>query len=450
MLAASIAALVFWRAEGSPPDVEGPDEALLGVEPREVALNLADEGSGLREVRATLVHARGESLLAEEVFPGNLFVGGEIRKKEILLRIDPEALDLRDGEARIRIAVRDWSWADGLRGNETLRELPATIDLRAPSITIESGLTYVGRAGAAAVRYRVDEPTTLDGVEVDESFFPGFPWPRGGAGCEPERLTASEGAAESPCRLAIFAVPVLAGEDPSIRVVAEDRAGNRASEGWAVRVKERSFPEVPIRLSPAFLSGKVPVLARELGVDSSDPLAAFQEINTTVRAQNERKIRELLEGDIPEPIWSGAFEQLPNSKVTSRFAERRRYVVEGKTVSRATHYGFDLASTELTPIMASNAGRVIFAGKLGIYGNCVLLDHGLGVASLYGHLSRIDVSVGDAVRKGQSLGRSGQTGLAGGDHLHFAILVGGTYVDPVEWWDPKWVREHIEVRMAGP
>ena len=134
--------------------------------------------------------------------------------------------------------------------------------------------------------------------------------------------------------------------------------------------------------------------------------------------------------------------------MTSKFAERRSYFVAGKKVSRATHYGYDLASTRAAPIPAANAGRVVYAGDLGIYGGCVLIDHGLGVASLYGHLSQIDVSPGDRVERGQSLGRSGATGLAGGDHLHFGILVGGTYVDPLEWWDPKWVASNIEQRLA--
>jgi murein DD-endopeptidase MepM/ murein hydrolase activator NlpD len=99
---------------------------------------------------------------------------------------------------------------------------------------------------------------------------------------------------------------------------------------------------------------------------------------------------------------------------------------------------------------ASNAGRVVFADELGIYGNCVLIDHGLGVSSLYGHLSRIDVAPGDVVQRGQTIGLTGQTGLAGGDHLHFAILVGDTYVDPIEWWDPKWIRDHIDARLESP
>ena len=187
---------------------------------------------------------------------------------------------------------------------------------------------------------------------------------------------------------------------------------------------------------------------RSLRIDASDSSQAFHEINTRVRQSNEREIRGALADPAGAPLWHGSFQQHPNSRVTSRFGERRRYFVGGREISSARHLGYDLASTSATPINASNAGRVIFARDLGIYGNCVLIDHGMGLTSLYGHMSRLDVKPGDRVEKGEPIGLSGSTGLAGGDHLHFAILVGDTYVDPLEWWDPKWVRTHIEERLV--
>jgi murein DD-endopeptidase MepM/ murein hydrolase activator NlpD len=233
-------------------------------------------------------------------------------------------------------------------------------------------------------------------------------------------------------------------------VVAEDAAGNRAAAGWATHLKERTFPEVTLNLSPQFLSTKVPELAEAKGIDASDPIAAFQKINSDGRAADEARVREIAKASGEERLWSGAFEQLKNSKVTSQFAERRSYFVDGKKISQATHFGYDLAVTVASPVTASNRGRVLWADDLGIYGNCVILDHGYGVVSLYGHLSRIDVKVGDLVAAGQILGLSGSTGLAGGDHLHFAILVDDSYVDPVEWWDPKWIREKIDALLTPP
>ena len=188
-------------------------------------------------------------------------------------------------------------------------------------------------------------------------------------------------------------------------------------------------------------------IARDHDIDSTDLRAAFQRINTEMRRANEAKIREITKDSADRQLWDGPFSQLANSKVTSRFAEHRSYFVAGDKNSEAIHFGYDLASTATAPITAANAGRVVYADDLGIYGGCVLIDHGLGLATLYGHLSRIDAKVGDEVAKGETLGRSGSTGLAGGDHLHFAVLLGDTYVDPLEWWDREWVRTHIEMRI---
>jgi murein DD-endopeptidase MepM/ murein hydrolase activator NlpD len=73
----------------------------------------------------------------------------------------------------------------------------------------------------------------------------------------------------------------------------------------------------------------------------------------------------------------------------------------------------------------------------------VILDHGMGLQSLYAHLSSIDVSVGDVVPLDAQLGRSGATGLAGGDHLHFTMLLHGRAVNPIDWWSPQWVEDRI-------
>jgi murein DD-endopeptidase MepM/ murein hydrolase activator NlpD len=212
-------------------------------------------------------------------------------------------------------------------------------------------------------------------------------------------------------------------------------------------VLERVFRDSRIELSDDFIARVAVPLAAAAGLPAEDPVAAFRAVNEDLRARNEATIREGLRDSSLERMWSGAFEQLPGSQVMSRFAEHRTYVYRGRPISEARHYGFDLASTARAVVPAAGAGRVVIAEDLGIYGNCVVIDHGLGLATLYGHLSSIEVSVGDDVTQGARLGVSGETGLAGGDHLHFAFLVGDTYVDPLEWWDPKWVRTHVEVRL---
>jgi murein DD-endopeptidase MepM/ murein hydrolase activator NlpD len=142
---------------------------------------------------------------------------------------------------------------------------------------------------------------------------------------------------------------------------------------------------------------------------------------------------------------------LGNAQIESKFADHRTYFYQGKEVDQQVHLGFDLAVTVNIPVKAGNDGKVVYADYLGIYGNCIVIDHGMGVSSLYGHLSSIDVKAGDAVKRDQVIGRSGMTGLAGGDHLHFSIQVQGLPVSAVEWWDPHWIDDRImrKIREAG-
>jgi len=167
-------------------------------------------------------------------------------------------------------------------------------------------------------------------------------------------------------------------------------------------------------------------------------------INGELRRKNAANIAAFAKDTSPEILWRGAvFHPFGNNAVESAFADQRTYIYNGKEVDQQVHLGFDLASFTNVKIVAANRGKVAFADELGIYGNCVIIDHGMGVQSLYGHLSSIGVKAGQMVEKEQELGRSGMTGLAGGDHLHFTMLVNGNMVNPVEWWDQHWIQDRI-------
>ena len=435
LLLVSIAGAVglgWFRWEGSPPELAGPDRVWIGAAPRVIPFELMDSGAGPREIRAVLQHARGEVELLRTRYPGNWLSGGSGGESARFdVAVDPSRLDLKSGDAFLRIVATDWSW----RHNRTTREIPVVIDLEPPRIRVISGYTNVRRGGAGAVGYRVSEATLRDGVRVGDLRFRGHPV---GAGSR----------TQAGLRFSLFAVP---GDTPAktpIRVFAVDEAGNESEAPWPVFVREQSSPEVQVPLSRGFLDTKVRALARAENLAEGDATETFRRVNSSLRRATELRIRDLLGGSSTQPLWHGRFGQLPGSKVMSPFGERRHYTIDGSPVSEAIHLGYDLASTATARVPAANAGRVVFAGELGIYGNCVLVDHGLGLASLYGHLSRIDVKPDDRVEKGHALGLSGATGLAGGDHLHFAILVGGFYVDPIEWWDATWVRTHIEARLV--
>ena len=430
-------ALAWVRFEGDAPSVEGPASLLIGSS-GSVAFDIGDLGSGLREILISVQQADGETVVFERSFPGDLRTGGDAAGTpvRIEIEIDPKALGLVHGDASLTVTARDWSWRNSFSGNETQHQIPLKIDLEKPRIQVASGLTYVSRGGSGSVSSSIDEETTRDGVMVGANFYRGFPAPG---------EDASSGR-----RFALFAVPTDSPREPQIVVVAEDRAGNVANTGWPVVLKERVLPEANITLPDRFLKVKVRNLAGAAGIPQDDLLRAFNQINTQLRSANEAKIREIVANPSGSKLWNGAFTQLRNSKVTSKFAEQRSYFVDGQKISEATHFGYDLASTAGASIQASKSGVVIFADDIGIYGNCVIIDHGMDLFSLYAHLSSMSVSAGDRVEKNDTLGFSGATGLAGGDHLHFAILLGGTYVEPLEWWDPLWVKTHVDVHLATP
>ena len=168
-------------------------------------------------------------------------------------------------------------------------------------------------------------------------------------------------------------------------------------------------------------------------------------INGELRQKNTEKIASYAKQSSPDILWGGiVFHPFTNTAVEAAFADQRTYVYNGKDVDRQTHLGFDLARVVNSPIVAANRGKVLYAAPLGIYGNCVILDHGMGVQSLYGHLSSIArQGRRQTVQKEQELGKSGMTGMAGGDHLHFTMLVNGQMVNPVEWWDAHWIQDRI-------
>lgn len=426
--------LAYPRLESDAPRIVGPPNIDLGQAGVTLDLQFLDTGAGLRNLQLRIVHAGGGQVVVEEDFPGGFFSNNNAgQTHDVSVVLEPRVLRLADGPATLIVTARDWSLQNMGAGNRSEVSIRINVDTKPPQIEPDGGLVYVYRGGAAVATYRVSEPTASDGVRVGDRLYPGYPAP----GTDPAKGN----------RVAFFAVAVHAPKNPKIEFEATDQAGNRATASLRAKIFERNFPEERLHLSDRFFGRVVPPLAESVGVSAPTNVSAFQVINSEVRAKNEERIQSIVKDTDPERHWSKSFTQLSSSKVMSRFAEQRRYFTDGKEISQATHYGFDLASRAQATIGAANRGRVIFAGDLGIYGNCVMVDHGMGLTSLYAHLTEIAVKVDEPVERNQSVGTTGATGLAGGDHLHFAILVGGTYVDPLEWWDARWIKSHVDVKL---
>jgi murein DD-endopeptidase MepM/ murein hydrolase activator NlpD len=254
--------------------------------------------------------------------------------------------------------------------------------------------------------------------------------------------------ADPALRASLFAVPE-SRPDGSASAFAVDAAGNRRSVSFDLVVRPRRFADKTLTIDDEFLRRKVPDLLRENNLPvPNDLVQGYLSINRDLRKTTEERLLQICRDGDPVPRWQGALLRMPNSAPLSGFADRRTYVHDGAVIDHQTHLGFDLASLKLSPVPAAAAGRVLYAGPLGIYGTTVVLEHGLGLCTLYGHLSSTAVTQGATVARGDLIGKTGETGLAGGDHLHFSVMVRGTHVDPVEWWDAHWITDHVDARLA--
>lgn len=434
---ALILGLALWRV-GPPPEV-AIEPALPGLGPATpVVVRVAEAGRGLSSVKVALVQEERDETLVERSYrprPFWAFWGARTAADEIAFEVGWKSHpDLREGEAVLRVeAGRAGTW---LRHPEpAVTELTLPVRRRPPTLVVTSSQVNVAQGGSEAVVYRVGPGAARDGVQVGEWWFPGYPLPGGGEG---ERFS-------------LFAAPYDLEAPSGLRLVVEDELGNRAEIGFVDRYDPRPLRRATIELSDDFMARVVPeILARSPEVqDREDLLSSYLAINGELRRINARKLRELAGETRREFLWEEPFRQLPNSQVMASFADRRTYLYQGRAVDQQDHLGFDLASVQRAPVPAANRGVVVHAGYLGIYGNTVVLDHGYGLQTLYAHLSSLAVTEGERVAAGQTLGASGQTGLAGGDHLHFSFLLQGLPVNPLEWWDRRWIRDHLEAKL-GP
>jgi murein DD-endopeptidase MepM/ murein hydrolase activator NlpD len=348
--------------------------------------------------------------------------------------------ELENGAATIKVsASRPVFYRLRQASSEASREVQ--VRLTPPRVSVLSTHHYINVGGSEMVVYRASPPDVESGVRVGEMTYPGFPG-------------SNAGLRDPELKIAFFALLYDQKPDTPIELYANDAAGNTARAQFDHRVFPKTFRHSRIPLDDAFLNRVVPAILEgspQLKVSADDPLQAFLKINNDLRRMNNDTIAEQAKKTAPQMLWEGAFQPLGGSQIESSFADFRTYLYGGKEVDRQVHLGFDLAKTVNAPVTVANRGKVVFAEELGIYGNAVIVDHGMGVQSLYAHLSSFAVKAGDSVEKGQVLGASGQTGLAGGDHLHFSMLVDGRFVNATEWWDPHWIEDRImrKLKEAG-
>lgn len=442
VLLIAVVALAFLR-NPEPEIALEPERPGIGRNATPVTVRLSEPGRGLSAVRLELEQDGEVTVLDERTYdvgprPFWAFWGDRTAEDEFTVDVGRETVDnLQEGEATLRVVAERPGSLFGA-GDPAIAEQTLPVALRPPTISPMSSFHYVAQGGSGTVAYRVSDSAlqegSRDGVRVGDWFFEGFPLPGG----------------DDNQRFAIFGVPWDVTDDSEIRLVAEDPLGNDVEVAFV----DRWFPRPPrtndISLTEDFMNKVVPEIMGQTPEldDQGDLVANYVMINDQLREKNAEQLTELAEQSAEEFYWSEPFLQMPGGQVMSTFATVRSYMFEGEKVDEQTHLGFDLATTRQDEVPAANRGRVVMAEYFGIYGNTVVIDHGYGLMSLYSHLSSFSVAEGDMVERGQTIGRTGETGLAGGDHLHLTFIVDGVHVSPVEWWDAGWIRDRFVPKLG--
>lgn len=420
VIVAVLIIVVTYFRDTTPPQVALTPET-GPISPRtELLLTLKDEGTGVKQVSAHLIQGDSRMQLEQRDFPA--------ATTNATIPLNLANLKLREGAFSIEVTAGDHAVYRLGKGNVTAHSYSLTYDSRPPVVSVVSRAHNFTRGGGGLVTFTVDEPVSQVGVEFKDHFFPAF--------LQPSGLYASTVA------FPYYVEP----KDFVPRIVAIDLAGNERQTGIYFRANNRQFRQRQINITDSFLSMTLPEFIHQVP-EFDTPLETFLYINQQIRKENREAVAALASQTAPQPLWEGVFLQQPRAATQGMFADYRTYMYNSREIDRTVHLGHDLASTAQVEIVAANHGKVIFNDYLGIYGLCIVIDHGLGVQTLYAHLSQSSTDVGQQVQRGDIIGRSGVTGLAGGDHLHFEVLIAGIPVHPLEWWDASWLENNIDSKL---
>jgi len=432
--------ILTYQFEGKEPVVDIKLPSLYLKKSYEMSLHVTDPKTGLRNIMVSIMQQGKEKVLLDKKYDSSGFLGlfSETKTLEasFIIPVESWKYGMTDGEAVIRIMVSDYSWRGWNKGNISYTEKKVIIDSKPPKVNVLTKRHNIERGGTGLVIYELFEENIKSGVKAGDNFFPGH-----------------AGLFENKNIYAVFfALDHMQGPGSQLSVVAEDIAGNITKRGFYYYIRDKKFKTDILNISDRFLERKMPDF--DVGEKNGsfqggkNPLLEkFLYINGELRKNNVETILSVPKITENKKYWDGRFLRLKGSAKRAGFADRRIYKYNGKEIDRAVHLGIDLASTSNAPVKAANSGRVIFAQFVGIFGNTVIIDHGFGLCSLYSHLNQISINKGDLLKRGDDIGVTGLTGLAGGDHLHFSMIVHNVFVNPVEWWDGSWIKNNITAKI---
>ena len=410
--------LFYFLGTPAPKVSLDPNAGSIGAR-RELALKLDGQGGILKKLSVSVVQTEKTVTVLAKVYPPG---SRQITESFILA-----PAGLKEGAFTLQVEATGSAPRFGA-SRTTAQALSFTLENKPPAVEVLSVAHNIVQGGAGLVVYTVSKEVEKTGVVSGDQFYPGY----------------RQGGNYYAC---LFPFPY--DTDPAKyqpRVIAVDRAGNDRLMGINFHLIGKTFSTDRIDLTDSFLE-KIAAEFKDKFPQAATPLEIFLKANREQRQQDRKLLCDYGLKTSPVPLWQGTFLRMPNAAPLGGFAQYRTYIYQGKEVDRQTHLGFDLASLVHAAVPAANRGKVVFAGNFGIYGQCIIIDHGLALQSLYGHLSRIGVKPGDNVEKGQIIGSTGTTGMAGGDHLHFEMNVSGQAVNPIEWWDTHWIKDNISGKL---
>lgn len=423
LLALGAGAVLLFKDTVPPVISIGPDMTNVG-KGTQISVTINDPGSGLKSVTITATQGDKQIPLVSKELPSGTFTIEEV--------INLDKGQIKEGDFTLHVEANDASIYPFGEAGFSKSEKSYSFDATPPRIFVQSHTNNLNQGGSGLMVYALSEVAEKTGINVGDRFFPGYLQPTSG---------------NKHLYYCMFAIP---WDTPPSEfkpfIEATDKAGNSAKRSFNYHANARNFRHDRIGLSDSFMEKTIPEF-QGLVPNEGTPIDQYIYINNTLRKQNRAKLVELSRMTEPVMLWSGTFSRLPNAANRARFADSRDYLYKGKKVDFQTHLGLDLASIKHAPVPAGNHGKIVYADFLGIYGNVVVIDHGLGLQSLYAHLSSISVNPGDSVDKGDTIGHTGTTGLAGGDHLHYGVTVGGIPVQPIEWWDASWIQNNITSKI---
>ena len=386
------------------------------------------DNRGLKSYEFILTDGENTEIVDQQLFEG------QDKEKEIFLKYPKKTtLNSKAKKLKLKITVNDNSKWNFLSGNMSQKMVNIEIDYKRPRVTILANSYMITQGGSALVVFEAKDRNLADVyIKVGTKHFKVQPYKEDG-----------------------FYAGLIAWEfnkkEFSAKIVAKDDAGNQRVADIPFYLKNKRYKVSWIRARDKFIDGKITDLAENSDDyhNIEDRFERLKAINETMRLKNEELIHSLSE-HVSSEILDGwkmkRFYPLRNAKRVASYGDERHYYYKKRDneISHSYHVGYDLASTQRASIKSSNTGVVVYAEANGIYGNMPMIDHGLGLYTLYGHCSSLLVGVGDEVKVGQVIAKTGKSGLALGDHLHFGILVQGIEVRPVEWFDAGWIRKNID------